>query len=59
MPDTLTTDRVANPARLTVEDLETFALAADRMQVSLACLIGALEDGEPILWMGDEGQGQG
>ncbi len=42
--------------RLTVEDLDCFADEATRMGLSLACLIGALEDNAPILWMGNEEQ---
>lgn len=52
--DTLTVD--CRPELLTVSDLETFALASDRMGLSLACLIAAMESGEEIMWMGEAQQ---
>ncbi len=36
---------------LTLEDLETLADEASRQNLSLACLIGAMESDEPIKWM--------
>lgn len=47
-------DTISSPARLSVDDLSALSDEASRMRISLACLIGALEDGEPILWC-DEG----
>ncbi len=38
---------------LTVEDLDAFADEATRMGLSLSALIGAMEDGEQILWMNE------
>jgi len=49
----------AEVARLSVDDLAAFADEASRMGLSLACLIGALEDGEPILWLGQESHAAG
>lgn len=43
-----------NTPRLTAEDLEALADEASRMGLSLACLIGALEDDSPILWMQED-----
>ena len=42
------------PARLTVDDLESLAEEATRQRLSLACLIAAMESGEPIAWMTGE-----
>lgn len=44
-----------NEQLLTVDDLEVLSAEASRQNLSLACLIGAMEDGEPILWC-DEGE---
>jgi hypothetical protein len=41
-------------ARLDPEDLEALAAEATRMGLSLACLIGAMDDGELIRWMAGE-----
>lgn len=42
--------------RLDVSDLEFFADEATRQNRSLACLIGAMESGELIAWMGGENE---
>ena len=36
---------------LTLEDLEALADEASRQNLSLACLIGAMSNDEPIRWM--------
>jgi len=41
-------------SNLTPEDLEALADEAERQNLSLACLIGAMEDGSPIAWMEKE-----
>ncbi len=41
-------------ARLDVEDLAILADEATRMGWSLACLIGAMQDGEAIAWCCEE-----
>ncbi len=35
----------------TVDELDALADEASRQNLSLACLIGAMENGEPIAWM--------
>ncbi len=39
---------------LEVADLAAFADEATRQNLSLACLIGSMEDQTPILWMKEE-----
>lgn len=45
---------MSDPARLDVADIEALCDEATRQGLSLACLIGALVDGSPILWMAEE-----
>jgi hypothetical protein len=45
MPDT----------RLDIADLEALSEEASRQNLSLACLIAAMESGEPIAWMEEYG----
>ncbi len=45
------------PELLTVEDLEVFADEATRQRLSLACLIAAMEAGEPLLWAKEDSNG--
>ncbi len=41
-------------SKLTEYDLEALADEATRQNLSLACLIGAMQDGSPIAWMDKE-----